>query len=81
MKIIAINGSHRGTMGYTHFLIEKLFEGAKKEGAECEEITLAKLLFFHNPYINSSSDFSGCIKGASIAFSFILLIKSSVIGG
>ena len=43
MKIIAINGSHRGTMGYTHFLIEKLFEGAKKEGAECEEITLAKL--------------------------------------
>lgn len=30
-------------LGYTHFLIEKLFEGAKKEGAECEEITLAKL--------------------------------------
>lgn len=43
MKIIAINGSHRGTKGYTHFLIEKLFEGEKKEGADCEEITLAKL--------------------------------------
>ena len=26
-----------------HFLIEKLFEGAKKEGADCEEITLAEL--------------------------------------
>ena len=43
MKIIAINGSHRGTLGYTHFLIEKLFEGAEKKGAECEEITLSKL--------------------------------------
>ncbi|MCD4835099.1 MAG: flavodoxin family protein [Bacteroidales bacterium] len=43
MKIIAINGSHTGKRGYTHFLIEKLFNGAKQEGAECEEITLAKL--------------------------------------
>ena len=43
MNIISINGSHRGTRGYTHFLIEKLFEGARSEGAECEEITLAKL--------------------------------------
>jgi hypothetical protein len=34
MKLVAINGSHTGKRGYTHFLIEKLFEGAKKEGAE-----------------------------------------------
>ena len=43
MKILAINGSHTGRRGYTHFLIEKLFEGAKNAGADCEEITLAKL--------------------------------------
>jgi len=43
MNIIAINGSHRGKKGYTHFLIEKLFEGAKEEGTICEEITLAEL--------------------------------------
>ena len=43
MKIVAINGSHTGKRGYTHFLIEKLLKGVKKEGAECEEITLAKL--------------------------------------
>lgn len=43
MKILAINGSHRGTAGYTHFLIDKLFEGAKQKGAACEEIALAEL--------------------------------------
>ena len=43
MKIIAINGSHPGIRGYTHFLIKKLFKGAKNAGADCEEITLAKL--------------------------------------
>ena len=43
MKIVAINGSHRGTKGYTHFLIEKIFKGAREEGATCEEITLAEL--------------------------------------
>lgn len=42
-KIIAINGSHRGAKGYTHFLIEKLFKGARKENANCEEIILAEL--------------------------------------
>ncbi|MCD4697436.1 MAG: hypothetical protein K8S16_14475 [Bacteroidales bacterium] len=41
MKIVAINRSHTGKRGYTHFLIEKLFKGAKQEGAVCEEITLA----------------------------------------
>ncbi|MBN2664097.1 MAG: flavodoxin family protein [Bacteroidales bacterium] len=43
MKILAINGSHSGKRGYTHFLIKKIFEGATKAGADCEEITLAKL--------------------------------------
>ena len=43
MKIIAINGSHTGKRGYTHFLIEKLFSGAQNKGANCEEITLAEL--------------------------------------
>ncbi len=43
MKILAINGSHSGKRGYTHFLIEKIFAGAKDAGAVCEEITLAKL--------------------------------------
>ncbi len=40
MKILAINGSHRGEKGYTQFLIDKLFNGAKKYGAECETIVL-----------------------------------------
>jgi putative NADPH-quinone reductase len=43
MKILAINGSHRGDKGHTHFLINKLFQGAAATGAECEMITLAKL--------------------------------------
>lgn len=43
MKLVAINGSHTGKRGYTHFLIEKLFKGAKEESADCEEITLAEL--------------------------------------
>ena len=43
MKIVAINGSHSGKRGYTHFLIEKLFKGATAIGADCEEITLANL--------------------------------------
>ena len=41
MKIVAINSSHRGDKGYTHFLIAKLFDGAKNAGAECETIVLA----------------------------------------
>jgi multimeric flavodoxin WrbA len=42
MKIVAINSSHRGDKGYTHFLIEKLFDGAKNADAECETIVLAQ---------------------------------------
>ena len=43
MKILAINASYRGEKGHTHFLIDKLFQGAVATGAECETITLAKL--------------------------------------
>jgi multimeric flavodoxin WrbA len=42
MKIVAINGSHRGEKGYTHFLLEKFFKGCVASGADCEEIILAK---------------------------------------
>jgi multimeric flavodoxin WrbA len=42
VKIVAINGSHRGEHGYTQFLIDKVFEGAKNAGAQCETIVLAK---------------------------------------
>lgn len=43
MKILAINGSHRGDKGYTHFLINKLFKGALANEAICEEIILSQL--------------------------------------
>ncbi len=42
MKILAINGSHRGRKGFTHFLIHRIFKGAIEAGAECEEVVLAK---------------------------------------
>lgn len=42
-KILAINGSHHGDNSYTRFLLERLFEGAREEGADCEVITLANL--------------------------------------
>ena len=41
MKIVAINGSHRGERGYTQFLIDKVFQGARQVGAQCETIVLA----------------------------------------
>lgn len=43
MRIVAINGSHRGDKGYTQFLIDRLFTGASGAGADCETIVLAKL--------------------------------------
>lgn len=43
MKILAINGSHRGKNGYTQFLIEKFFEGARQSNAECDTIVLKNL--------------------------------------
>lgn len=42
MKILAINSSYRGNKGYTKFLIDKLFQGAKESGAECEIVTLSE---------------------------------------
>jgi multimeric flavodoxin WrbA len=43
MKIVAINASHRGDKGHTHFLIDKLFQGATAAGAGVEEVILAEL--------------------------------------
>lgn len=43
MRILAINGSHRGHRGHTGFLIDRLFAGAREAGAECEEAVLAEL--------------------------------------
>src|SRR5512145_3448668 len=43
MKILAINGSHHGTQGHTHFLVEQLFKGATEAGADCETVTLSRL--------------------------------------
>lgn len=39
-KLLAINGSHQGKNGYTQFLIDKLFAGARRAEAECETIVL-----------------------------------------
>ncbi len=43
MNILAINSSYRGDKGHTRFLIDKLFQGAKEAGAECQVVTLASL--------------------------------------
>ncbi len=42
MKIIAINGSHRGDNGHTRVLLGHLMSGAAEAGADCEIVTLAK---------------------------------------
>ena len=42
MKIVAINGSHRGEQGYTQFLLNLIKEGVEEAGAEFETIVLAK---------------------------------------
>ena len=41
MIITAINGSYRGDRGYTNFLIELLFQGAREAGAKCSTVHLA----------------------------------------
>ncbi len=41
MKIVAINGSHRGKKGYTQFLLNLIAEGAIAKGASFETIILA----------------------------------------
>lgn len=40
MKLLAVNGSHRGKEGVTYHCIEKIFQGASKKGAKCEVINL-----------------------------------------
>ncbi|MBN1547199.1 MAG: flavodoxin family protein, partial [Syntrophaceae bacterium] len=41
MIITAINGSYRAERGYTNFLIELLFQGAREAGAKCSTVHLA----------------------------------------
>jgi len=43
MKILAINASYRGGKGHTRFLVDKLFQGAREAGADCEDVRLAEL--------------------------------------
>jgi hypothetical protein len=43
MRIIVINGSHRGDRGLTRFFLDGLGRGATQAGAEFEVITLARL--------------------------------------
>jgi hypothetical protein len=42
MKLLAINGSHRGDKGHTRYLLDLLFQGAQEAGAEGEIVALAK---------------------------------------
>lgn len=42
MKIVALNGSHRGDKGSTHFFLKLLAEGAAKAGADFEIVVLAR---------------------------------------
>ncbi|PKO14447.1 MAG: hypothetical protein CVU39_14430 [Chloroflexi bacterium HGW-Chloroflexi-10] len=60
MKIIAINGSHRGSRGLTSHLISLIFQGAQQSGATCEEIVLSKLK------INRCLGCSQCHRDASL---------------
>lgn len=43
MKILALNGSHRGTRGHTQVLLERLAEGARAVGGDFEIVVLADL--------------------------------------
>ncbi len=42
MKLLAINGSHRGDKGHTRHLLDLVCQGANEAGAECEIVSLAK---------------------------------------
>ncbi|MDR3588511.1 MAG: flavodoxin family protein [Negativicutes bacterium] len=42
MKILALNGSHRGAAGCTQWLLERIAEGARAAGAEFETVVLAE---------------------------------------
>ena len=47
MKILAINSSFRGSKGFTKYLIDKLFQGARENGTECEIINLSEIRINH----------------------------------
>lgn len=47
MKILAINSSFRGEIGFSKVLLDKLFEGAQQEGAECEILNLTEFKINH----------------------------------
>ena len=47
MKILAINGSHRGNRGHTGFLLNKVASGAEKGGATLEVVNLASQKIHH----------------------------------
>lgn len=47
MKILAINSSFRGAKGFTNFLIDRLFDGAKEKGTDCETINLSEIKINH----------------------------------
>jgi multimeric flavodoxin WrbA len=42
VKILALNGSHRGSAGCTQWLLERIAEGAREAGAEFETVVLAQ---------------------------------------
>jgi len=47
MKILAINASFRGKRGFTYFLINKLFTGAREKKAECDVLNLSEYKLNH----------------------------------
>ncbi len=56
MKIVAINGSHSGTKGYTQLLIDRFLKGATNAEATCETIVLSEL------EVNRCSSCQACTK-------------------
>jgi multimeric flavodoxin WrbA len=42
MKLLFLNGSHRGSRGFTSACIDKIMEGAASSGAECEKVDLSE---------------------------------------
>lgn len=64
MKILAINGSHRGRSGCTQILLDKLAEGATTCGAEFETVVLAEKKInrcLACDYCNQPATFGHCV--------------------
>lgn len=82
MKILAINASFRGDTGYTKFMIEKIFEGAREAGAECENINLVKLKINHCidcQVCQSQSHYLRCIHEDDVEMIFTKMQEADVI--